>query len=183
MFSNKDLEANLTEKLEDILSKHNNKRLTKEDSNTLEGELTIEEISSSLKSMKNQKCPGIDGFPAEFFKVFWTKLKFFVLRALNHSYETGEMSVSLRQCIITCLPKGDKPKQFLKNWRPISLLSTVYKIGSSAIANRLKRVLDRIISFSQTGFISGRYIGENTRLIYDLMHYTKKRHPWPTNAH
>ena len=43
--------------------------------------MTIEEISTSLKAMKNQKCPGIDGFPAEFFKVFWTKLKFFVLRA------------------------------------------------------------------------------------------------------
>ena len=45
---------------------------------------------------------------------------------------------------------------------------------SSAVANRLKGVLDKLISRTQTGFISGRYIGENIRLIYDLLHYTDK---------
>ena len=125
--------------------------------------------------MKNNKCPGIDGFPAEFFKVFWGKLKFFVLRGLNHGYRCGEMSISMRTCIISCLPKGDKPRMFLKNWRPISLLSVVYKIASSAIANRLKSVLDQIISKFQTGFLKGRFIGENTRLVYDIMHYIEKK--------
>ena len=113
------------------------KMLSENDANSLEGCLTINEISKALKAMKNQKCPGIDGFPADFFKVFWAKLKFFVLRSLNCGYNTGQMSISLRQCIISCLPKGDKPRQFLKNWRPISLLSVVYKIASSALAARL----------------------------------------------
>ena len=111
--------------------------LSENDANSLEGYLTINEISKALKAMKNQKCPGIDGFPAEFFKVFWAKLKFFVLRSLNNGYNTGQLSISLRQCIISCLPKGDKPRQFLKNWRPILLLSVVYKIASSALAARL----------------------------------------------
>ena len=84
------------------------------------------------------------------------------------------MTVSLRTCIISCLPKGNKPREFLKNWRPISLLSVLYKIASSAIANRLKKVLDILISKSQTGFISGRFIGENTRLVYDIMHCVEK---------
>ena len=79
------------------------------------------------------------------------------------------MSLSLRQCIITCLPKGDKPRQFIKNWRPISLLSVIYKIGSSAIANRIKKFLLHVISPEQSGFISGRYVGDSTRLIYDLI--------------
>ena len=107
------------------------------------------------------------------FKVFWNKLKYFVYRSLNYAYETGCMSISLRQCIISCLPKGDKPRQFLKNWRPISLLSIVYKIGSAAIANRIKIHLDKLISKSQTGFVSGRFIGENTRLLYDILKYTE----------
>ena len=84
------------------------------------------------------------------------------------------MSVSLRQCIITCLPKGNKPRQNLKNWRPISLLSVIYKIGSTAIANRIKKHLDKIISSNQSGFITGRYIGDITRLIYDIMYLTEK---------
>ena len=57
-----------------------------------------------------------------------------------------------------------KPKQFLKNWRPLTLLDTIYKIASGAIANRIKWVLDKLINKDQTGFIKGRYIGENTRL-------------------
>ena len=124
--------------------------------------------------MKNNKCPGVDGFPAEFFKIFWGRIKYFVLRGLNYAYNSGEMTVSLRTCIISCLPRGNKPREFLKNWRPISLLSVLYKIASSAIANRLKKVLDILISKSQTGFISGRFIGENTRLVYDIMHYVEK---------
>ena len=83
------------------------------------------------------------------------------------------MSVSQRHCLISCIPKGDKSRALLKNWRPISLLSCVYKILSSAIANRLKKVLDKLVSRTQTGFISGRYIGENIRLVYDLIHYTE----------
>ena len=75
--------------------------------------------------------------------------------------------------IITCIPKPNKPKVFLKNWRPITLLNCTYKIASGCIANRIKTVLDKIINKDQTGFIKGRYIGENTRLIYDIMFYTE----------
>ena len=56
----------------------------------------------------------------------------------------------------------------------MTLLDVVYKIASSAIANRLKLVLDEIIDKDQTGFLKGRYIGENTRLIYDLMNYIEQ---------
>ena len=38
----------------------------------------------------------------------------------------------------------------------------------------MKQVLDIIICKDQTGFIKGRYIGENTHLIYDLMNYTEQ---------
>ena len=82
----------------------------------------------------------------EFLNLFGDRLKYFILHSLNFAFETGELSVTLRTCIINCLPKGDKPLQFLKNWRPISLLSVVYQIASTAIANRLKAVLAKIIS-------------------------------------
>ena len=173
LFMNKD--HTLSEpNLKDIFSHNKTIRLNEKQSQELEGPLDIAELSNALKAMKNGKTPGIDGFPTEFFKVFWGNLKVFILRALNHAYENGEMSVSLRQGIITCLPKGDKPRQFLKNWRPISLLSVIYKIGSSAIANRIKKILDNIISPEQSGFISGHYIGDSTRLIYDLMYFTEQ---------
>ena len=171
LFKNKDGKLG-TYNLSRIPSLKNSTRLTEHEANKLEGSLTVDEISTALKSMKNQKCPGIDGFPADFFKVFWGKLKYFVLRAINSGFTSGELSLSMRQCIISCLPKGDKPRQFLKNWRPISLLSVIYKIASLSLALRLRLVLDKLISNTQSGFMTGRCIAENTRLIYDLINYT-----------
>ena len=132
----------------------------------------LDEISNVLKKMKNNKSPGSDGFTVEFFKFFYNDLKVFIQRAINEGYRIGKLSATQRQGIITCLPKGDKPREFLKNWRPITLLNVTYKIASGCIAERLKTVLSKLISTDQTGFISGRYIGENTRLIYDIMNFT-----------
>ena len=94
-----------------------------------------------------------------------------------YGYSLGSLSVTQKQGIITCLPKGDKSRHFLKkNWRPISLLNTVYKIGSGVMANRIKKVLPALINNDQTGFIAGRYIhvGENIRLLFDIMEYAEE---------
>ena len=73
-------------------------------------------------------------------------------------------------------PQGEKNKDFIKkNWRPISLLNVVYKIGSSCIANRIKTVLPLLINEDQSGFILDRYIGDNIRLIYDLINYLNSK--------
>ena len=71
--------------------------------------------------------------------------------------------------MITCIPKDGKPKQFIKNWRPISLLNVSYKILSSCIASRIRNVLPKIIHESQKGFMKDRYIGENIRMLYDIL--------------
>ena len=58
----------------------------------------------------------------------------------------------------------------LKNWRPITLLTTLYKIISGTIAARVKKVLPHIIGEDQKGFVDGRYMGEVTRTLYDTIH-------------
>ena len=76
--------------------------------------------------------------------------------------------------MITCLPKKDKCRDDIKNWCPLSMLSSVYKLASAAIANRMKPYLNYLINDSQTGFISGRNIADSTRLVYDIIHTTEK---------
>ena len=102
-------------------------------------------------------------------KFFFRKIVNFVMRAMNYNYKIGSLLLVQREGIISLIPKENKLRQKLTNYRPICLLNTVYKIASAAIANRFKIVLDKLMSKNQFGFISGRYIGENTRLIYDLM--------------
>ena len=149
-------------------------KLSKLEAESLEGHITYTEASQTLKKMKNNKSPGSDGFTVEFLKVFWKQLGFFVVRSINYGFVHKELSVTQKQGIITCLPKGDKPRQFIKNWRPITLLNNIYKIASGSIANRLKQVLSKLINSDQTGFIQGRYIGENSRLIYDILHHAEE---------
>lgn len=124
--------------------------------------------------MANNKSPGSDGFTTDFYKVFWNQIGYVVVRSLNHGYKVRELSVTQKQGIITCIPNDGKSNFLKKKWRPITLLNVAYKIGSRCIAQRIKNMLDTIISPDQTGFIRGRYIGENTRLIYDLMQYTEE---------
>lgn len=140
----------------------------------LEGELSEAEILAVLKKLKNNKSYGSDGFTAEFFKFFYNDLKSFIRKAINEGYRKGKLSITQRQGIIACLPKEDKPKQYLKNWRPITLLNVIYKLASGNIATRITQVLDKFISKGQTGFMSGRYIVENTRLIYDILYIFKE---------
>ena len=117
--------------------------LNEEQHQSCEGEITKQELLNALKKMANNKSPGSDGYQAEFYKFFWRDLGHFLWRSLSHGYNSGILSITQRQGIISCLPKGDKPRQFLKNWRPISLLNTDYKILSAALANRMKVVLPK----------------------------------------
>lgn len=153
----------------------NEQKLSHDTAQALEGKITYAELLQALKSMKNDKSPGLDGFTAEFFKFFWIDLGLFVLRSINYGYEHGSLSITQKQGVITCLPKPDKNRNFLKNWRPISLLNVVYKLASSVIANRIKTVLGSLVNGDQKGFIPGRCIAENVRLIYDVLFETKNQ--------
>ena len=159
--------------LNDLLLDEDLNKLNKEQADDLEGLLTYEELSNALKRSKNNKSPGSDGFSAEFLKMFWNDIGYFILRSVNYAFINGELSITQKLGIITCIPKGDKPKRFLTNWRPISLLNTIYKLASACISERLKTVLHFLINEDQTGFMPNRYIGDNIRILYDILYYTE----------
>ena len=85
------------------------------------------DILAALQKLKNGKSPGTSGFQADFFKFFWNDIGPFVARSFNFSNQKLELSSSQKLGIIIILPKGNKPRDFLKNWRPISLLNSTYK--------------------------------------------------------
>ena len=80
--------------------------------------------------------------------------------------------MSQKRGTITLIPKGDESLSELKNWRPISLLNIDYKILSKVLARRMEKVLPKLVHSDQTGFVNGRYIGQNIRLLYDIMECT-----------
>ena len=133
-----------------------------------EGPLTKTECFQALKSMNGEKTPGSDGLPADFYKVFWNNLADCLVNSINYAYQVRQFSVSQRRGIIKVILKKDADPCL----RPITLLNTDYKIAAKAIANRLKIVIPKIVNNDQTGFIKGRFIGENIRLIQGIINYT-----------
>ena len=87
-----------------------------------------------------------------------------------------ESSLNLKPWVLYLLfQKGDKPKQFLDNWRPITLQNSIYKLISGVIAKRINGVLPDIIHSDQSGFVNGRYIGDCIRNTYDILQWAKTK--------
>ena len=124
--------------------------------------------------MSTGKSPGADGFPVEFYRRFWGLLGQDLVDILNFSFTHGSLSDSQRRGIIRLLYKKDDPLE-LKNWRPISLLNTDYKICTKVLANRLRKVIPLIFSEDQTCGIPDRSIFENLFLIRDTLDYVNHK--------
>ena len=158
-----------------FLEKKNIKKLSIYDQMKCEGLITEKEVCNVLKNMKNGKSPGTDGYTAEFYKFFWKDIGQFVMESLNESFFTGELSITQKQGLISLLPKGNKPRDLIKNWRPITLLNVDYKLLAGVLAYRVKEVLPNIIQSEQKGFLKGRYIGENIRTVADTLNFIKQK--------
>ena len=160
---------------EEFLSEIKLETLSTDQSFELESELTMEELRASLFSMKTSTSPGPDGFTVPFYMTFWTELGELIHSALKESYDRGFLPEEMRRSITVLIPKKSKDTRRAENLRPISLLNVVFKILTKALARRLTNVIDQLVSGDQTGFVKGRYIGENIRLVLDLIQYAAEK--------
>ena len=94
------------------------------------------------------------------------------MRQYMFSYKQKMLHSSAKQGIITLIPKIGRDLLYIKNWWPIVLLNTDYKILSKVVTNRIKSVLPNLIHMDQTGFLKNRNISEILRKILDIMQYT-----------
>ena len=148
-------------------------KLTDKEREDLEGYITIEECSKVLNTFPTGKSPGDDGFTAEFYNCFFDLVSHDLVNSFNTAYKERKLSISQRRGVITLVPKDNSCLSELSNWRPITLLKLDYKITSNIIAKRVENILPRMIHPDQTGFVKGRYIGQNVRLINDILEQTK----------
>ena len=146
--------------------------LSKEEKVKLDKEITLEEVQNVIKSMAKNKTPGTDGFQIDLYIVFRNRLKEFYMSTIDYALDQKILHQLARRGLITLLPKNKRDLRFIKNWRPIILLNTDYKILSKVLANRVKKTLDKLVNKDQTGFIKGRQITENLRKFLDVIEYT-----------
>ena len=146
-------------------------KLNEVEKNICDEFLTIQECGKALSLLPNNKSPGSDGYTTNFYKFFWPDIKNIVFDSFIYSFEHDNLSQNQKLGILNLLPKKEKDLRYLANWRPVSLLNTDYKILTKALALRLQKVIPSLISYDQVGYIKNRYIGENVRIIFDLIKY------------
>ena len=131
-----------TDTYEDIFYPDTGSKLTEENRLLLEKSIEIEEMKNTVKQLKNNKSPGMDGLPAKLYKIFWNDIKHILFESFNFSIYSGKLSISQRQGVISPLPKADKdqptnPHYLKKKLASYKSVDIRLKILSSTIASRI----------------------------------------------
>ena len=141
---------------------------------TLAHPFTAMEIQEAFFALPNDKSPGTDGFPVEFFRHHWQLVGDSVIRAIQHFFATGFMLKEWNRTLLILVPKCDPPEE-VNHLRPISLCNVVYKCVSRCMVNRLKPLLPALIDDFQNAFIPGRHMNDNILISHELMHLINKQ--------
>ena len=133
-----------------------------------EGEITLDECALAVTKMKNNKAPGLDGLCIEFYKKMWPVIGKLLVEAFNESYSIGKLPLSQRSAVMSLIFKrGDQEE--IGNYRPVSLTNVDYRILAFVLSRRMQNVISCIVNTDQTAYIKGRYMGQNIRLLSDIV--------------
>uniref|UniRef100_A0A803QNQ9 Reverse transcriptase domain-containing protein n=1 Tax=Cannabis sativa TaxID=3483 RepID=A0A803QNQ9_CANSA len=150
------------------------KRLTPTQSTFLSSPYTFEEVKKALFQLAGDKAPGPDGFNPSFFQKNWDSSGKDLCHAALHALATNADLRQVNETILVLIPKIKNASR-VKDFRPISLCSTLYKVVSKTIANRLKTTLSDLISHNQGAFLSDRIIFDNIIIANEVIHAINNR--------
>ena len=167
-----DIDKDKQKWLLDHLNEHDG--LSEDSQTRLDADLRDEELFDAIKQMQNNKAPGIDGIPKEFYQQFWHLIKDKFMLVVKQIQKFQKLTTSQKQAVLKLLYKKAE-RDDLKNWRPISLLCSDYKIITKSLANRLQLVLHEIIKSDQTCGIPGRSIFSNLRLYRNTISHAQQK--------
>ena len=131
--------------------------IAEEERLSLEKEFTKEEVIQVLREIEGDKTPGPYGFIMAFFHNCWRVVEKDVMDFFDYFHRHSVFERSLNASFLTLILKKCNAVN-IKDFRPISLVGSVCKLLSKVLANRLRVVLDNLISETQNSFVGGRQI-------------------------
>ncbi|KAJ0544992.1 putative RNA-directed DNA polymerase transcription factor SBP family [Helianthus annuus] len=148
--------------------------LSVEQKTTISAPFSCEEVLYAIRECKGGKAPGPDGFTFHFFRRYWDLLKPMVMKLMADFFVSGRISSGCNASFVALIPKKTDP-QVINDFRPISLIGSIYKIVAKTLANRLKPVMGALISPHQAAFVGGRNILDNPMIISELVSWKKHK--------
>ncbi|GAU16263.1 hypothetical protein TSUD_298950 [Trifolium subterraneum] len=132
------------------------------------------EVKETVWRCDGNKSPGPDGFNLHFFKVCWPIVKKDLMNFLAEFHEKAALPKVVTASFLTLIPKKDHPHD-LFDYRPICFIGSLYKILSKILANRLKKVLGKLISSCQSAFLPQRQISDGVLVLNEVIDLAKRR--------
>ena len=133
-------------------------------------------MRNAVFQMEHNKAPGPDGFPAEFYQVFWNVIKEDLMALFSDFHREDLNLFSLNFGIITLILKVADATR-IQQYRSICVLNVSFKIFTKVATNRLNHVAKTVVSPTQTAFMPGRNIMEGVVILHETIHelHTKNR--------
>lgn len=135
---------------------------------------SVDEIKAVVWDCDSFKSSGPDGINFGFIKDFWLDLKDDIMRFVSEFHRNGKLSKGINTIFISLIPKVDSPQK-LNDFRPISLVGSLYKILAKLLANRLRGVIDSVISDSQSAFVKNRQILDGILIANEVVDEARKK--------
>jgi hypothetical protein len=138
----------------------------------LEQPITSDELLVALRNGAWHKSPGIDGLPLQLYKANWETIQQELLHILNHMFLQKHISSKQKQAIIICLPKSINI-QTPDDYRPISLLTTEYKLLARVLARQIRTLLAEQLQNNQYCGVPGNSILDAISSVRDVIAHTE----------
>lgn len=162
------------ENIDQTLRQLNLPSLTNIEADLLVAPVSDLEIQEALFDINNSKSPGLDGFPASFFKFYWSSIGTTLIQAVKRFFETGYLLREWNQSLLILIPKQDPPEE-VNHLRPISLCNVIYKCISKCMVKRMQPLLPKLIDDYQNAFIPGRKMDDSKLLSHETLHIINKQ--------
>ncbi|GAU38174.1 hypothetical protein TSUD_264000 [Trifolium subterraneum] len=134
---------------------------------------SMEEVRGVVEESDGNKSPGPDGFNFAFLKGAWEVISGDVMAFMHEFHVNARLPKALSSYFIALIPKSFNP-QALGDFRPISLLGSMYKLVAKVLTKRLCLVMDSLVSKNQSAFIKGRLLVDDVLVINEIVDWVKK---------
>ncbi|GJV37309.1 RNA-directed DNA polymerase, eukaryota, reverse transcriptase zinc-binding domain protein [Tanacetum coccineum] len=140
----------------------------------LEIEVSKEEVKRAVWDCGKDKSPGPDGFTFVFYHLFWNLIENDVVEAVKYFFHQGYFPKGCNSSFIALILKTPEAKM-VKDYRPISLIGSLYKIIAKILANRLVVVLGDLVNEVQSAFVADRQILDGPFILNELFQWCKSK--------